>query len=219
MSTNLTSILPYVLPHVAACPQPLALQAVNSALIEFCNETMMYQSLETQDVTAGVQEYSLSLPVNTRIVKVLGVWHLDNWLEPVSVESVRSGLVLRGAVGTATPTSNTPTSYFMKSPTDTAFQLFPIPAETVTLGLLVRAAYRPSRTGSVVEDEIFHNWVEVLAAGALYRLLSMPSQPFYNPASAGVYYKTFSSGCRSASIKARSGSVAASSSVAHQRFA
>jgi hypothetical protein len=201
----------------------LASQAINSSLIDFCQQTMLYQSLDTQDVTATKQEYRVALPPNSKLIKILGVWHISDWLPPVSVEAVRSGVALRGAVVTSTntvsPLASTPRNYFQKSPTDTTLQLYPIPVDTIVKGLLVRAAFRPTRTATTVDDEIFNEWVEVIAAGALQRLFAMPAQPFYNAKAAADYARVFSDGCRAAEIKARMGAAATSSFVRFRPFA
>ena len=70
-----------------------------------------------------------------------------------------------------------------------------------------------------MDDEIFNEWVEVVAAGAIQRLLEMPTQPFHNEAAASIYGRTFAEGCRAASIKARSGATATASSVRFYPFA
>lgn len=219
MATSLTSFLPYVLPHVVGCTNMLAEQAVLSSCIEFCTQTLLVQELSTQTVTAGVVDYTVDVPASSVLVRVLGVIHEDSWLTPNSIENMRSGVALRGDVGDSTATESTPRVYFQKTPTSEDITLYPVPVYTVANGLAVRAAFAPSRSASSVDDVLFNNWVEPIAAGAISRLMMIPGQPFSAPALAGAYRVQFDVATRKAAIVARSGQVAASSRVQLTHFA
>jgi hypothetical protein len=197
----------------------LATQAIRNAAIDFCHASMLIQSLDAQDVVAGVSEYQINIPSSMVLSKVLGVMYIDTWLDPNTVESVRSGVVLQGGVGEATVTNAAPTVYFQKNPTDTTVSVYPVPATTTTNGLLIRAAFAPSRSASSVPDILFENWVEEIAASAVSRLMALPGQTFSNPALVGAYAGVASAGQRSATIEARTGRVAAASRVRLTRFA
>ena len=194
-------------------------QTVLSACIEFCHQTLLIQDLTTMKVEAGVQDYTIDVPSNMVLIKVLGVIHVDKWLTPNSVENVRSGLALRGSVGDAVVAEAAPKVYFQKWPNSPDISLYPVPAETVIEGLAIRAAYAPTRSAAVVDDVLFDSWAEAIAAGAISRLLQMPSQTFSAPQLAVIYRGQFDTATRKASILARSGRVAASSRVQLSRFA
>lgn len=215
----LSKFLPYVLPHVAACPDVLAEQAVRSSAIEFCTATLLIQELSTYSVVAGVQDYEVDAPGSSTLVKILGVLYGDAWIKPNAVEGVRSGLALRGDVDGDTALEGTPFTYFQKTPTAAEISLYPLPSRSIADGLAIRAAFAPSRAASVVADELFESWVEEIAAGAISRLMLTPGQPFSNPALAGAHRAQFDLGTRRASIRARTGLVAASSRVQPARFA
>lgn len=214
----LSKFLTYVLPHVAGCSDPMAEQVIRSACIEFCSKTLIVQELTTSSLLAGAQDYDIDVPANSVLVKVLGVLVEDAWIKPSSIENVRSGLALRGATTNTTVATGTPHVYFQKTPTSDTISVYPVPAVTVTNGLAIRAAFAPSRSSSTVDDVLFEDWVEDIAAGAVSRLLLMPGQPFSMPAMAGAYRAQFDMGVRSASIQARSGQIAVSSRVQPSHF-
>ena len=215
---TLSKFLPYVIPHVAGCSDPMAEQVIRSACIEFCNGTLLVQELTTTTLTAGAQDYEVDVPSSSVLVKVLGVLVEDAWIKPSTIENVRSGLALRGATENTTLAEGTPHTYFQKTPTATEISVYPVPKVTVTNGLAVRAAFAPSRASTTVADVLFEDWVEEIAAGAVSRLLMMPGQPFSAPALAGAYRAQFDVGVRSAAILARSGLIAASSRVQPAAF-
>ena len=218
MPTPLTAFLPYVLPQVPACTDPLAEQAIRSACIEFCTESLLIQELVTTSMLAGVQDYEVEVPTNAMLVKLLGMLIADQWIEPTTVESVRSGAALRGTVGATEPRYGTPEVYFQKTPTASEFSFYPIPSETVPEGVTVRAAFAPSRTASLVPDALFTDWVEEIAAGALTRLYAMSSQPFYDKGASMDCRARFELGIRKAAIQARTGLVSSASQVQPVRF-
>jgi hypothetical protein len=219
MATSLTSFLPYVLPHVVGCTNMLAEQAVLSSCIEFCGQSLLIQELAVQTVTAGVQDYTIDIPAYSVIARVLGVIHEDTWLTPNSIENVRSGVAMRGDVGSSYATDATPIVYFQKTPTSDDISLYPIPVTTIVNGLAIRTAFTPSRSATTVDDTLYNNWLEPIAAGAIARLMLLPGQPFSAPALAGSYRVQFDAATRHASTVARAGQVAASSRVQLTHFA
>lgn len=218
MTTALTEFFPYVQPHVPGCSEPLLEQAIRSACIDFCTRSLVIQTIVPADYTDDVQDYTVAVPANMTLVRVLGVFLKDAWLSPNTIENVRSGVALRGDAGDAVALNTTPVTYFQKLPTSTTVSLYPVPHETVTDGLAVRAAFAPSRNAGVVDTALFEDWVEDIAAGAAARLVTIPNQPFSNPAMAAGYTGVFQRAARAASIQARSGKVAASSRVQPAAF-
>ena len=214
----LSKFLPYVLPHVSGCSDPMAEQVIRSACVEFCATTLVIQELSTATLTAGVSDYDIDVPTGSVLVKVLGVLVEDTWLSPHSLESVRSGLVLRGATANTQAVTGSPMGYFQKTPNSTSITVSPVPSATVSNGLAVRAAFAPSRAAQSVDDTLFENYAEDIAAGAVSRLLLMPGQPFSAPAMAGAYRAQFDVAARKASIRARVGQVAVASRVQPSHF-
>ena len=215
----LSKFLPFVLPHAPSGTDILAEQAILSACIEFCTQTLLVQELTTTTVSAGTQDYTVDVPSGSVLVKVLGVIHEDRWLKPSSIENVRSGVALRGDVGSAAAVDAAPKVYFQKSPTSDDISLYPVPAVSIADGLAVRAAFAPSRSAATVNDVLYDSWAEAIAAGAIARLLLIPNQTFSAAPLAGAYRAQFDAATRRASIQARTGQIAASSRVQLALFA
>lgn len=216
--TTLTQFLPYVLPYVLGCPDSMALQVLRSVCIDFCTTSCLVQSAELQNVVAGTQDYDIDLPTGTNLARVLAVFLGDKSLRPRSLESITSGTALIGTDGPDTPETNAPRVFFQKTPSAQAISLYPIPAEDKAKGLLIRAAYAPARSALSVADELFDDWAEVLAAGAISRLMAMNEQTFSNAKLADVYANQYNAGVRSASIQARAGLIVSASRVKARAF-
>lgn len=190
----LSSWYPYVLPQVPGASDLIVDQCLRQAAIDFCNRSDLIQRVIAADVTAATQDYTITAPAEMIFTRLLGVSWQGNALAPVSPDLVTSAVALRGAnVGTALVERGDPQMYFQKLPNDSGFSLYPIPDRTITLGLTVKAAFAPTNAALTLEDVLFNDWVETIAAGALMRLTAMPGQPFTSPAAAG-YTKIFERG-------------------------
>lgn len=216
---TLTQFLPYVLPHVPGCPDAVAEIAVRNACIDFCHTTLLVQTLTTQDIVVGQQDYNLTVPANSVLSRVLKVFYGDIELAANTVESVNSGLIVRGDVGGGVQRSDSPVIYFQKTPTLASISVYPLPATAMTLGLAVRAAFAPNRTATTVDDSLFQYWAEEIASGALHRLMATPGQQFSDNTMAAYHKSRFDIGCRSASIQSRTGLISAASRIDGRRFA
>ena len=216
---TITSFYPYVLPHVVGCPDPVMDQAIRSACIEFCAQTLLVQEVTTVSVVSGVQDYDIEVPSGMGLSKVIGVLLEDQWLTPNSIESVRSGLALRGSVGSAVVAQSTPRVYFQKTPTAAEISLYPVPADSVIEGLAMRAAFTPLRNAITVADVLYQNYAEDIGAGAISRLMLMPGQVYSDLQSAGIHRAKFDNAIKKASIIARTGQVAVASRVQLTQFA
>lgn len=219
MATALTEFLPYVLPSVPACPDSLAQQAVLAACIEFCRTSLLVQEVTTDTLVKNISDYTVEVPADHVLVKVMGVWVGDKWLTPMSVENVRSGLALRGATSKEPVLKNSPQAYFQKTPTSEEISVYPVPAETYGEGLAIRAAFAPARNATQVADVLYDNWAEEIAQGALARLHAVPEQSFYSLQLSEICKQKFASALRRAANLARSGQVVAASRIQPVAFA
>jgi hypothetical protein len=179
---------------------------------------LLYQTLTKQSTVVSQQDYTITVPANMTLAKVMKVMLEDVELPPNSVETINAGTALVGAVGSSTPQTNTPRVYFQKTPTDSTISVYPLPSVVSTNGLVIRAAFAPQRAAQVLPDDMLENWAETVAAGALAILLEMTGQPFTSAEKSTMYQKYFDSGVRAASIYARSGRVVASSRVRMASF-
>lgn len=180
MATTLDSALPYIAPYVLGASEPLMLQMLRLACIDFSRRTEVVQRIQAAtDIVPGTQDYAVTVPTDMKLVRVLGVAWQGVWLTPIQPGDVRSDVALRGVtIGTAVPLSGAPRHYFQKALDGTTVSLYPIPDTALTGGLLIKAAFAPTIAAASVEDQLLTDWLDPIAAGAIARLQAMPGKEF-----------------------------------------
>lgn len=216
----LVDFLPFVLPLVPGCSDPMAEQAVLSACIEFAGKSLIVQHTGTDNAVAGQTEYDVEQPSQQILSKVLAVYHLGRRLHSRSREMVRSGFAARGeAIPGVTTYTGTPSEWLCRNPAEAIVSIYPAPAEAETDALTIVSAYAPTRDATRVADILYTDYAEDIAAGAVAQLLIVPAQPFTNPALRKPYRDRFDAAMYSAANLARVGLGAASSRVQPAFFA
>ena len=214
----LDALLPYLLPSVTGCSEPLALQTLRATAYDFCARTDLIQRVLVSDCVAGTQDYTITAPVDMELLRILSVSWQGQILTPVSPALVQQDIVLRGVtIGTAVPTSNSPTWYFQKTPTDSGFSLYPIPNATLASGLTVKASFGTSNTATTIDDVLFSDWADDLATGAMGTLMSMPGHMF-SSREAPAYTKLFNGAVTRGRRLQANGRLPGSLRVMPQRF-
>lgn len=167
MATALSSFLPYIVPYAPGVPRTVAQAKLLDAAIEFCERTLyMRQTLAAVDLVLDVDSYTLAPPADHDVVMATSLIVNGNPIGPAAEERLDSiDAYWRTGI------SGTPSAWYQPTPTTIKFNR--IPDATVTGGLLVEIAVKPTRDATTVDDELYTDWVERLAAGALWRLLSM----------------------------------------------
>lgn len=175
MATAWSAWSPDVLLHVSGAPDPLVSQEINRAARDFFTRThAWYVWLDGQIVIANeTAEYQFALPSNSEVVRLERA-AIGN--RPVDVLNWRT---------ITTPDDVTETGVL--SSDRLAFTL-PNLEGTAGESVRVRVSLRPTLTAPSLEsDAMAAEYREVIAAGALSRLLSMPTVPWQNQAAAGMY--------------------------------
>lgn len=162
---KLEYFMPRLLPWCASVPEPLAYQALIDSAIRFCEESNVVRYISDPiTVVAGVGDYDLDLPQYTDLSRVLAVWYGTGPFDP--------------------RTMNGPTNWLV---TDIGqLTVFPTPAQALDPGhwMFIEVATKPSRTATVVADQLYTDWVDGVVGGAISRLCSTPDQPWSNDANA-----------------------------------
>lgn len=201
MPTPLSSFTPRIAYRVDGCPDITIEQAVLDSCIDFCERSLILrQTLDQVTTAVGVKEVELDLPTNYRIVKILKVWVNETEIEAASEEEVSTPLAHVDSVPGSTSTNSVPAWYVESSPG--TLRVFPAPDKAYTI--TVRAALKPSRSATSVDDILFENWVNAIVEGALARLYLMPER-WGNAGLAAVSAKAFLSFASSASTEAQHG--------------
>jgi hypothetical protein len=189
-----TQFLPDVLPYVIGCPEPLAVNAIRNACIDFCASTMYWQ--ETQDpvsISAAAMPYDFDAPTGANVIQPMALTVGGFTILPKSADWLDANIY-----NWREQTADTPSYYYQ--PNANQFVLVPAPLAPVTV--TVRAAYVPLRDGTVIDTTVYEYYLETITAGALARLCAVPGQTWSNPALAEMKKREFASGVTSATIEA-----------------
>lgn len=191
-TTAFTAFLPEILPHLPACADIVAVNAVRNACIDFCTGSLVWN--ETQDaeaVTAASFPYDLSAPADARVCAVMSLRMNGKPLHPVFLDA------LEGVYQWDTHTSSSPDYYCQTSPD----QLIVYPRLDASVDMVLRCAYAPTRTATGVETYVYAEYLEEIAAGALGKLMKLPGQPWSNPELGAYHSSMFEQAISDAAIR------------------
>ena len=181
-----TAWLPEVMPEVSDCPEPMAVNAIRNACIEFCTQTLYWQddlaalALETADLP-----YTLVVPAGSSVAQIMSVVLLGVPLVSTTLDELNSRVL------GWRDTTGQPRAYFQPQPG--VIDFYPRPEGTTEYTFLIRVAFTPTRASTTVSDLIYEDYLEDIAAGALSRLLAVPNRPWTNTEAAKYYDGVFNS--------------------------
>lgn len=216
--TDYDDFLSRTLSEVPGCPEIAAVQAIKDSAIQFCEQSLIHQAdHDPVSVVAKINDYDLETPVKgTRIVKVMKAWYQGRELSPSAPDQIGSPLAYNQRIGGYDTTYSDPQVFFQKD-TDT-FSLFPIPEKSVTSGITMRVALAPLRNSTSCADFLYEQWVEVISAGAVWRLQSSQGKAYFNPKLAQLSGAEYQRGINDARSKALRGYTRANLSVRLRRI-
>lgn len=189
MATPLTDFRPNVAPWVQKCPTVQVDKAVTDAVIDFFRESRLLRATLTAiDAVAGIAEYSLANPSGMQISTIREARFSGVKLDPTSEEqldlnwkAIISAQVFDSTDGDEdwrTMATDAPGLYFQPAPN--VIRLVGIPALDVADALVVSVSLYPTQAVTEIEDWIFNEYYEGIAAGAISRLMAIPNQPWSN---------------------------------------
>lgn len=186
MSTLLTTFLPEVVPYVPHAPEPIVINAIRNALIEFCEKTAWdtYECVP-QDSQVGVSDYEADTPAGAEVSRVMSAFYDGVPLTPVSDETIRRMFPAQDWRDlTGTP------RWWVQLDRH-ILRLVPQPDVAIVDAVKIVVALRPTRTATVCTDDLWNLWGEGIAKGAVARLQVIPQQAFTNQRSADQFMKQF----------------------------
>ena len=200
-----------ILPYLPGCSEPLAAQVLIDSAIEFCEDSLtLRQNLATFSTVVGQAQYALEPPTAQHdISRVMGVT-LDG-------AELAAGLieVIRGDLQTAVAK---PRGFYIDR-TDSTFMLTLAPPPDQVYSVVVNVALRPTRSATMLDDDLYNIWIDPIVANAIARAMEIPGQPFSNPALASVFSVDAARGTISARIEGNYSSVRGSMRVRSRPFA
>lgn len=167
--TALSTVLPYVLPHVAGCPLPVVDQAILRAAIRFCAETGVWRHTHATTPAVGTTvSYAFAPPTDARVERVLAAW-LDG--QPLTVKNATDML---GVADWQTKTGK-PECLVVLS--DSQFRVYPLGDGDIDMEVTLK----PSRAATDIDDNVAEAHIEAIADGALEILAAYPGKPWTSP--------------------------------------
>lgn len=187
----ISDLLPDVMLYVSGCPEILAEQKIRDAAIEFCNLSGYWQErLDSFETEADKDIYDIDGPTDSVIRHILTMTVNDEVIEPSKVVDLD-----RRSQGWRTRTDK-PRRYILNSPTE--LMLTPIPDDIYTISMY--ASLRPSNDATEIPDLLLAFQREVIAAGAIFKLMTIPDRQWTNMASAALFRQQFYRGVKQARI-------------------
>lgn len=180
----------YVLPFVAGAPAPAVEDAVLDACIEFCTRArVLRQILSPVTLVPKVAEYELDPPDgDNRITEVMAAWLPQGKIDPLT-RPVLDELYPAGWANLSTADVRDVRGYYCRAPG--IIRLVPMLSIKVARALTLEVAYAPARTATEVDDLLFDQYAEQIAAGALARLHEHPDADYADPSRVSSYRTKF----------------------------
>lgn len=203
---SIDDFLPDVLTEVPGCPPDLARQMLRNTIIEFCEKSLVHQvTLDPLTLLAGVSEYDLEPPNGYRVHKLMKVWFRGQELQPLNLDGIDRPEAYADFVGGYTSSNSTPTGYTQRDKSTVTF--LPIADQRYPNAITMRAALAPLRNLTQVEDFLYEEWCDPIAAGTKARLMLNPGKPYTNVEAATVNQARYISGRNEALQQAKRGNV------------
>lgn len=186
----------WVKPLVPGCPDPVVERAICDAAIEFCEMTQAFQERASLNIKTSKPTYPLT-PSNGIAGMVLGVTGAnERVIAPVYIDALTNAYGEEWKNHTGTP------KHYLADDEDT-LRLYPIPEadESGTLTIVTR----PSRSDSEWDDRLYERYGEIIADGALGRLLLQTGTTWADPESGQFRRAKFQQGVSKVRAKIQTG--------------
>lgn len=212
-----TAFLNDVMPDVPGCTLEIATHAIKNSCIEFCEKSLILQrDHDPLTVVAGIVDYDFEPPTGQLVTRIMRAWYKGTELSPLAPDDIQNSEVYNRLFRGANIDRQDPRYILQKD--ERTLSLYPIPAETVPNALTMRVAFKPSRTSTTVEDVIYEDYSEAIAAGAKARLMMSPGKPYTNPQLSGAQMEIFRQAINVARQRANRGHVRSDLGVQMRRI-
>lgn len=203
---------PNILTEVQGAPEPAVVNAIRNACIEFCEKSLILtRDHDPVSVIAGVVDYDLEPPAGYLVVKVQQAWLDTNKITPLAPDFVRDAATYNRLFAAYQSAPSTPQHYIQKD--ERSISVWPVPDRLYQNGLTMRVALKPTRASTSIEDVILEDYAEVIASGALRRLMMSVNKPYSNTEMAAVHKSLFDQGVNVARQRASHGHTRSNLSV------
>ena len=204
--------LPEVMPLVIGCPEIVALNAIRNSAVEFCDRSAVWNELQDSvAVTSADFPFDLEAPAGAKVSEILDVSFNSKSVRPLIPDQWD---VL--APGWRAEVGSLVVHYYGIN--SNQIGTYPVLDDTLDTTMQMRVAYAPTRASTKIDDAIYQDWLEQIAAGALSRLLLMAGQQWANAQLATYYSGVFERGVADARVAAMKSFSNGSMAVLPRRF-
>lgn len=186
MATEISEFKNLVAVDVLPCPDPIVNREVVSMLLEFCKKSELLVrefelTIDSNDIDSDLQDsidFDLSLyATNLRPVSI-------RELMVDTTEYIPEKRNLQGTLTNWAYIKQAGVKYYW-IPANHLIRLFDMATTDTTL--YMKAAFKPLRTATQVDDFLFEDWSEAIVAGAKWKILSMPGKEWTDARAAEHY--------------------------------
>jgi hypothetical protein len=210
---TLDNFLPFILPEVQGCPEPLINQHLVQAAIAFCQGSKVWTEIKTPIALVDNQsDYPVTPPVDAYTHDFRDVWVGARRLTPKSMADIAQLLP-----NWQTATSNEPI-YYNQASVRGSLTVYPKPTNTNGATLTVRAMYVPTAAATTLPDFLYERYLHAIAAGTKSTLMMLIGKAWANPAMASYYGTVFDTAIDDALISEVHDRVTGTVSVPYRAF-
>lgn len=200
----LDDFLREVTPYMPSVPDPVAINAVRNALIEFCGKSHWWLAEhDALTVLADTAVYDLDAPADAQVIRVHQAWFQQVALRQSSEDELHRMLGANWFDMTGSPRYISQLSFY-------EVRLTPIPDTTVADGLKMLVCLAPTRDATGVDQALYDRWSEQIGIGARARLHETPNTTYYDPKAAMYYRRQFIAAIGEAKVERNRGLTRAS---------
>lgn len=189
----LDAFLPQILVRAQGCPEPIALDAIRQAAIEFCERTRLWRYTDTFDFTGNTEIATLDYSV---LMEIENARMDGRALTPVSINYLNDVYPDQDweAMEASFPK-------FITQKADGTFIVVPAVNGQLKMTLILK----PSNDADELPDFIDREYRRVITDGALAEVMLIANQPYTNPDLAAVHGSRFQQSLDSLASKTISG--------------
>jgi hypothetical protein len=177
MITSYSDLLPYVIPELSGCPEPMITQALQRAGRRFCTNTEVWQKeLTTMDIVASQTQYGLDPAEVTDAVGAQPEPEVRkiSWVKISDAQQEVYTYKLAKYTGAALVSPAQTPQYALEFLEDY------VPDTAITAGLVVKVVLIPNWNSSYISDFVLSGYGDAIGSGALVDLMMMPGKPWFN---------------------------------------
>lgn len=181
--TPIVELLDSIRVVVRQCPTQTMIRAYAQSAREWCDKTRWLVNTITGVTVNGTGRYTLGDDPHLEIFGIAAMSRRQGSGDWDPVRSLDGNWDVNAANGEPGAYQYIPHAAFVLAPTPNA-----------VFDLRINAVVKPKRGVNSLPEELLTEWDETFQAGALYRLMRIPNEPWSNAAESSAQYSLFKNG-------------------------